>query len=238
MPPKSTSVAAGKKPRKKGLRPQSAKGKGRRFQQEIMRALCELFSDELVLNEDIRSTPMGSSGDDLLMSPRAFELIPFKFECKNVEDLSIWAALRQAWTRMHPERHPVVVARKNRTPPVAVVPLGWVINTRSGQRLFDDRVHTDDYDGSLEALVDSAGDVWGDTTVVLHTNRGMPFWPTLAKHKGFTYLLFDSPHAAMAVMPFEVFGMLLKKRAHGERGGARGISPDVSVEEAPNTEDE
>jgi hypothetical protein len=214
MPPKSEAKSCGK--RRQGITPQSAKGKGRRFQQKIMRWLCKVFSDDLVLEEDIRSTPMGSPGDDLLMSPRAFELIPFNFECKNVESLSIWAALRQAWDRLHPTRHPIVVAGKNRTEPFAVLPLGWVVNITTGRKLLNDREHTDNHGGSLEALVESVGDVWDNTHVVVHTDRGMPFWPTLDKHKGFTYLLFDSPHAAMAVMPFEVFCMLLKKRLTNE----------------------
>jgi hypothetical protein len=228
MPPKPNAGAVGKKPRKKGLKPQSAKGKGRRFQQKTMRLLCDLFKDELVLNEDIRSTPMGSPGDDLLMSPRAFELIPFNFECKNVENLSIWAALRQAWARLHPTRHPIVAAAKNHTEPVAVVPLGWVVNTRVGKHVIDDRVQTTP-GCSLTALLKTVGDVWGEAIVVVHTDRAMPFWPTLDKHKGFTYLLFDSPHAVMAVMPFEVFGMLLKKRFDG--GAAAEALEDEAVEE-------
>lgn len=195
-------------PKKRAKKPASAKGKGRRFQQKIMRRLCDLFPDLLVLDEDIRSTSMGKSGADLLMSPAAYRLIPFEFECKCVEDLNIWAALRQAWVRTHPRRHPIVVAGKNYTPPIAVIPLGWVINVKHGRHVVNERT-TD----KAQELHDKYAAVWEGASVVVHNNpRGLPWWPTIEAHKNVQYFLFDTPHATMAAVPFEVFEMLLLKR--------------------------
>ena len=39
---------------------------------------------------------MGESGEDIILSPAARDLIPFSFECKNQERLNIWESLSQA----------------------------------------------------------------------------------------------------------------------------------------------
>jgi hypothetical protein len=64
-----------------------------------------------------------------LLSPLAQRLIPCDFECKNVEDLTIWAALKQSAAREVAGRVPVVVASRNRHSDVVVAPWGWVYST-------------------------------------------------------------------------------------------------------------
>lgn len=93
------------------MRPQSAKAKGRRLQQELRDALLQTFPQ--LAPDDVRSTSMGASGEDLLLSPAARRLFPFSPECKNVESINIWKALAQASGREHT---PLVVFRKNNTP--------------------------------------------------------------------------------------------------------------------------
>ncbi len=77
------------------MKPQSAKAKGRRFQQTIRDLLLEAAAAWLS-EDDIRSTSMGASGEDLLLSPLARSIYPISPEMKNVERLNIWQALAQA----------------------------------------------------------------------------------------------------------------------------------------------
>ena len=55
---------------------------------------------------------MGMSGEDIVLSPAAKRLIPYSFECKNQERISIWKALEQAEDNSE-TREPVVVIKRN-----------------------------------------------------------------------------------------------------------------------------
>ena len=62
------------------MKTSSAKAKGRRLQQQVRTQLIE----ELDIHpEDIESRPMGSQGEDLIMSRAAREAFPYSIECKN-----------------------------------------------------------------------------------------------------------------------------------------------------------
>jgi hypothetical protein len=102
------------------MRPQSAKAKGRRFQQQVARALLAQFSELGV--DDIRSTSMGCGGEDLLLSPRARELLPYSFECKNQERINLWASLEQN-DRNAKGFIPALVVSRNRATPRVVISL-------------------------------------------------------------------------------------------------------------------
>ena len=57
---------------------------------------------------------MGESGEDIILSPAARDLIPFSFECKNQERLNIWESLSQA--EDNSGKHiPAVLFKRNRT---------------------------------------------------------------------------------------------------------------------------
>lgn len=101
------------------MRPQSAKAKGRRAQQEVRDKILGAFSAQLQ-PDDVRNTPMGTQGEDILLSPAARECWPFYTEIKNVEALNIWKAIAQASGKGRP---PCVVFRKNSTPLYAALPL-------------------------------------------------------------------------------------------------------------------
>lgn len=92
------------------MKPQSAKAKGRRCQQKIVSDLYETFPE---LGEgDIRSTSMGASGEDILMSAAARKLIPFSLEAKNQEKLNFWGAYEQCKSNCG-EYAPAVVIKRN-----------------------------------------------------------------------------------------------------------------------------
>lgn len=105
------------------MRPQSAKAKGRRLQQEVRDAVLATFPS--LEPDDVRSTSMGASGADILLSPAARKLFPFYVEAKNRESLNIWAALEQAEVGRANALgtvHPLVVFRRNKSRTYAAMP--------------------------------------------------------------------------------------------------------------------
>ena len=101
---------------KKRMKPQSAKAKGRRLQQQFRDLLIEKLD---IHPEDIESRSMGAGGEDLVMARAAREKFPFSIECKNVEKLNVWEAYNQAKENSTPSRlsgnayEPLVVMKKN-----------------------------------------------------------------------------------------------------------------------------
>ena len=102
---------------KKRMRPQSAKAKGRRLQQQFR----DLLIEELNIHpEDIESRSMGAGGEDLIMARAAREKFPYSIECKNVEKLNVWEAYKQAGENSK-NYEPVVVMKKNNHKTLVVI---------------------------------------------------------------------------------------------------------------------
>lgn len=95
------------------MKTRSAKAKGRRVQNWLHDELHYLFPE--LEPDDIIPRQMGGAGDDIMLSPAARKLIPCSFECKNVEKLSLHAAMRQAEANAN-GLIPVVIFKKNYTP--------------------------------------------------------------------------------------------------------------------------
>ena len=99
------------------MKPQSAKAKGRRLQQQFR----ELLIEELGINpEDIESRSMGAGGEDLIMARAARQKFPYSIECKNVEKLNVWEAYKQAEENSK-DYEPVVVMKKNNHKTLVVI---------------------------------------------------------------------------------------------------------------------
>ena len=64
------------------------------MQNDVRDLILETFKE--LEPDDVRSTTMGDSGEDILLSPEARKLFPFAVECKNQERLNIWDSLSQA----------------------------------------------------------------------------------------------------------------------------------------------
>tara|TARA_Y100001973_G_C5141514_1_gene303172 strand:+ start:501 stop:857 length:357 start_codon:yes stop_codon:yes gene_type:complete len=97
----------------------SSKAKGRRLQNYVREALRMIFIEQWTKlpkleDDDIKSQTMGMTGEDIVLSPAAKKIIPYSFECKNVEKLNIWSALEQAEDNCD-GRTPVVVFKRNRS---------------------------------------------------------------------------------------------------------------------------
>lgn len=103
------------------MKVQSAKQKGRRFQQEVCKKLLEIASG--LEQDDIRSASMGAPGEDVLFSPAARRQFPFSIECKNVEKLSIWACIDQARANAPEGATPMVAFTRNREVPHVALPI-------------------------------------------------------------------------------------------------------------------
>ena len=101
------------------MKTQSAKAKGRRFQQWVRDKLIESLG---IHPEDIESRSMGASGEDLIMARSAREKFPYSIECKNQEKINVWSAYKQA-TDNCKGYIPLAVIKKNNHKPLAVVDL-------------------------------------------------------------------------------------------------------------------
>jgi len=100
------------------MKPQSAKGKGRRLQQWVRDLILETW-DQLE-PDDVRSTSMGAGGEDLQLSPAARRKFNFSVECKNTERLNVWSAYEQAEANSG-KHEPLLVMKKNRKKPLVVI---------------------------------------------------------------------------------------------------------------------
>ena len=103
------------------MKTSSGKAKGRRLQNKIRDLLLEHFSDKLE-PDDVRGAIMGETGEDIKLSPAARKLIPYSFECKNQEKLSIWSSLEQA-AENSGDYPPVLIFKRNRSKTYVVVEL-------------------------------------------------------------------------------------------------------------------
>jgi hypothetical protein len=94
------------------MRTSSAKAKGRKLQAYVRNKLLELYPQ--LTENDIRSVPSGTQGEDIQLSEKAREVIPLSIECKNQEKLAIWAALKQSESENR-DLTPLLVFKRNRS---------------------------------------------------------------------------------------------------------------------------
>ena len=100
------------------MKSRSAKNKGKRLQNNVRDLILEKFNQ--LEPDDVRSTTMGDSGEDVLLSPAARKLFPFSVECKNQEKLNIWSSIEQAENNSG-NHTPLVIFKRNRTKTYAIL---------------------------------------------------------------------------------------------------------------------
>ena len=110
------------------MRPQSAKAKGRKLQQWARDKLIEYFG---LSAQDVRSTSMGSAGEDLLFSPAAQKMIPFSIECKNRGAIAVYGWWEQACSqeKVSSDIQPLVILKQDRSQPLALCDADWLFKT-------------------------------------------------------------------------------------------------------------
>ena len=99
------------------MKTQSAKAKGRRFQQWVRDQLIEKLN---VHPEDVESRSMGAGGEDLIMARAAREKFPYSIECKNQESVNVWKAFEQA-NENSGDYQPIVVIKRNKSRPLVLI---------------------------------------------------------------------------------------------------------------------
>ncbi len=100
------------------MKSRSSKAKGRKFQQEIREAILKKFPS--IHEDDIKVALMGENGEDIKLSNKARELLPYSIEAKNRESINIWEAIKQA--TLNANKHtPLVIFRRNNEKPYVVV---------------------------------------------------------------------------------------------------------------------
>ena len=117
----------------------SGKAKGRKLQNLVRDRLIEIFVTNWTKlpkleEDDIKSQTMGMPGEDIILSPKAREYIPYSFECKNVERLQFWSTVDQAESNIKEDTVPAIVIKKNRKEPYAAIPLNKLIALLKAER--------------------------------------------------------------------------------------------------------
>lgn len=92
------------------MRPSSAKQKGRLGQQFVRDRILETFKQ--LEPDDVKSTSMGASGEDIQLSPAARKVLPYQIEVKNKATSQIHTYYDQAKT--HGKYEPLVVVKRDR----------------------------------------------------------------------------------------------------------------------------
>ena len=99
------------------MKVQSAKAKGRRFQQWVRNKLIEILN---IHPEDIESRSMGAGGEDLIMARAAREKFPYSVECKNQEKVNIWESYKQA-VENSKDYEPILIIKRNNHKPLVLI---------------------------------------------------------------------------------------------------------------------
>ena len=97
------------------MKPQSAKAKGRTLQKWLQERLLENFPK--LSDRDVRSTPMGTQGEDVQLSEEAFKVFPFYVEAKSREKIAVYKFYEQSKT----DHDVLLIIKENRKKPLAVL---------------------------------------------------------------------------------------------------------------------
>ena len=111
----------------KKIRPQSAKAKGRKFQQYCRDKIIELLKSNGVVPDDVKSTGMGQSGEDIQLSPKARSHLPISVECKSLKAIAVYKLYEQA-EQYKDKGEPVLFIKADRKKPLAVVDLDYYLS--------------------------------------------------------------------------------------------------------------
>lgn len=96
----------------------SAKAKGRSLQKKVKQLILETWTT--LEDDDVRSTSMGCSGEDILFSPAARKLFPFSVECKNQENINLQKSIDQSEYNSRVGIIPILIIKKNHKPIYAI----------------------------------------------------------------------------------------------------------------------
>jgi hypothetical protein len=107
------------------LNPQSAKNKGRIFQQWV-RDLLLKYAPALE-KDDIQSRSMGAGGEDIMLSPAARKVYPVSIECKSKASYAFYKDYEQAKFNAPKGTQPLLFCKANHKEPVVIVDAEWFV---------------------------------------------------------------------------------------------------------------
>ena len=99
------------------MKPQSAEAKGRNFQQTVRDLILSSFLQ--LEPDDVRSTSMGATGEDIQLSPAARKLVPYQIECKAKAKVAVYSWYEQA--KEHGTHEPLVFVKQDRKKPLVIL---------------------------------------------------------------------------------------------------------------------
>ena len=99
------------------MKTQSCKAKGRKLQQFVRDLVLKTFP--FLTARDVKSTSMGASGDDILLSEAGFKVFPYSVECKSLAKVAVYRFMEQR----NPDSagNTLVVVKENGKQPLAIV---------------------------------------------------------------------------------------------------------------------
>lgn len=108
----------------------SNKNKGRLGQQEVQQLILKHFPE--LESDDCRSNPMGSDGEDILMSPACRKLLPWNIEVKRKKKIGAVRFMEQAGG--HGGKEPVAIFREDRGEWYACITAEYLFKLIKGDR--------------------------------------------------------------------------------------------------------
>jgi hypothetical protein len=109
--------------KKKRIKVQSAKAKGRNLQKLIAEKISKLTGFECGKDKPIESRPMGQSGTDVRLEQSVLKKFPYSVECKAQEKWSIHKWIEQAQENLLPNTDWLLVAKRSYQKPVVILDL-------------------------------------------------------------------------------------------------------------------
>ena len=97
----------------------SAKAKGRRLQQWARDRILEIFPS--LTSDDVVSTGMGQSGEDVRLSTAARKKFPYSVECKSRKKIAVYSDMDQAIRDCPKGSEPLLIVKANRRKPLAII---------------------------------------------------------------------------------------------------------------------
>lgn len=94
------------------------KAKGRSLQNKIKKSVLSHFPH--LENEDVKSTSMGQTGEDIQLSPAARKVFPYSVEAKKHKAFAVYGPYEQASSNAN-GYEPLLVIEGDRKKPLAII---------------------------------------------------------------------------------------------------------------------
>lgn len=101
------------------MKTSSAKAKGRKLQQWVRDMILCVYPK--LEKDDVRSTSMGVSGEDIQLSPKARKKFPYSVECKSRKKIGVYQYFDQAKENCPSTCDPIVIIKADYRNPLVCI---------------------------------------------------------------------------------------------------------------------